>query len=133
MSANTAPIFPAAPVIGVATLTAAAVITTRTNIVGVAGLAVLTPVSTEGRRVDTIRVKSKATSVASILSVWLYDGVTSYLIDEIPVTAVVASNTAESFSVSRSYTDLVLPPTYQLYISETVQTDLTVFAMGGTY
>jgi hypothetical protein len=133
MAANTSPIFPASPVIGIATLTAAAAITTRTNIVGVTGLTVLTPVSTNGRRVDTIRVKVKATSVASNLFLWLFDGTTSYLIDELDITAVTAANTTDSFSLTRSYSDLILPPTYQLYVSQTVQTDLNVFAMGGAY
>lgn len=133
MTANTQPIFPAAPIIGVASLTAAAAITTRTNIVGNAGLAVLTTVSTNGRRVDTIRIKAKATSVASNLFLWLFDGVNSYLIDEFDITAVTAANTTDSFALSRSYTDLVLPPTYQLFVSQTVQTDLNVFAMGGSY
>jgi hypothetical protein len=133
MAANNSPIFPASPVIGIATLTAAAAITTRANIVGVAGLTVLTPVSTNGRRIDTIRVKAKAVSVASNLFLWLFDGTTSYLIDELDITAVTAANTTDSFSLTRSYSDLILPPTYQLYVSQTVQTDLNVFAMGGAY
>lgn len=133
MAANTAPIFPASPVIGIATLTAATAITARANIVGTTGLTALTVASTNGRRVDSIRVKSKATSVASIVFIWLYDGTTSYLIDELDVSAVTASTTVDSFSVTRSYSDWVLPATHQLYVSETVQTDLNVFAMGGAY
>lgn len=133
MAANIAPIFPLAPVISIATLTAATAITTRTNIVGTTGLTALTPASTNGRRVDSIRVKSKAISVASIVSIWLNDGTTSYLIDELDVSAVTASTTVDSFSLSRSYSDLVLPPTYRLYVSQTVQTDLSVFATGGEY
>lgn len=133
MAANNSPIFPASPLIGIATLTAAAVITARTNIAGVTGLAVLTPVSTNGKRIDAITIKSKATSVASILSIWLYNGTTSFLLDEIDVAAVVASNTVDSFTVTRNYSTLVLPPTFQLYVSQTVQTDLNVFAFGGDY
>jgi len=133
MPVNAAPIFPVAPIVGIATLTAATAVTTRANIVGTTGLSVLTATSTFGTRIDQITVKSKATSVASNVYIWMYNGTNSHLVDEIAVTAVTAGNTAESFSVSKTYNNLVLPPTFQLYVSETVQTDLTVFAFGGVY
>jgi hypothetical protein len=133
MAANIQPIFPASPVIGIATLTSATAITSRANITGTTGLVQLTPTSTNGKRVDSITVKSKATSVASIISIWIYNGTTSFLYDEIDVTAVTASTTVDSFSVRKTYSDLILPPTYQLYISQTVQTDVNVYANGGDY
>ncbi len=133
MAASTTPIFPSAPTVDIATLTSATAITSRANIVGTTGLTQLTPTSTNGKRVDNITVKSKATSVASIVGIWIYNGTTSFLFDEIDVTAVTASTTGDSFSASRAYTNLVLPPTCQLYVSETIQTDLSVFAFGGDY
>ncbi len=133
MAANVSPIFPETPVIGIATLTSATAITSRANITGTTGLVQLTPVSTDGKRIDSIRVKGKGTTVASILSIWLYNGTTSFLYDEIVIDAVTASNTAISDLGSRTYSDLALPPTYQLYVSQTVQTDVNVFANGGDY
>ena len=133
MAANVSPIFPETPVIGIATLTSATAITSRANITGTTGLVPLTPVSTDGKRIDSIRVKGKGTTVASILSIWLYNGTTSFLYDEIVIYAVTASNTAISDLGSRTYSDLALPPTYQLYVSQTVQTDVNVFANGGDY
>jgi hypothetical protein len=133
MAANINPIFPVAPVVGIATLTAVAVITSRANIVGTTGLTQLTPVSTEGKRVDAIQIKGKGTTVASQLFVWIYDGTNSYLYDEITIDAITASDTVESFSFTRTYQNLVLPATYKLYISQTVQTDVTAFAFGGDY
>jgi hypothetical protein len=133
MAANTQPIFPNTPVIGIATLTSATALTTRTNVVGTTGLTQLTPTSTNGKRIDAITVKGKATTVASNLFVWIYDGTTSYLFDEIDITAVTAGNTTDSFALTRNYSNLTLPATYQLYVSETVQTDVSVFAFGGNY
>lgn len=133
MAANVSPIFPETPVIGIATLTSATAITSRANITGTTGLVQLTPTSTDGKRIDSIRVKGKGTTVASILSIWLYNGTTSFLYDEIVIDAVTASNTAISDLGSRTYSDLALPPTYQLYVSQTVQTDVNVFANGGDY
>ena len=133
MTINYNPVFPVAPIVGIATLTSATAVTSRANITGTTGLTALTATSTNGTRVDAIAVKSKATSVASAIGVWISDGTTSYLFDEIDVSAVTASTTVDSFTTTRNYATLVLPPTYRLYISETVQTDVTVFAFGGTY
>ena len=135
MPANTLRIFPNIPVIGIATLTAATAITSRANITGTTGLVQLTPTSTNGKRIDVIRVKGKGTTVASNLFIWLYNGTTSFLFDEIDIPAITAANTTDSYTVSKVYSDtgLVLPPTYQLYVSETVQTDLNIFAHSGDY
>ena len=133
MPANTSPIFPLAPIVGIATLTSATAITSRANITGTTGLVKLTDTSTNGTRIDAITVKGKGTTVAICVDIWIYNGTTSFLFDEFDVTAISASTTVDSFTLSRTYSTLVLPPTYQLYISETVATDVTVFAFGGTY
>jgi len=133
MPANTSPIFPLAPIVGIATLTSATAITSRANITGTTGLVQLTATSTNGTRIDAITVKGKGTTVVSCVDIWIYNGTTSFLFDEFDVTAISASTTVDSFTLSRTYSTLVLPPTYQLYISETVATDVTVFAFGGTY
>lgn len=133
MPANTSPIFPGTPLIGRATFTSAAAITSRANIAGVTGLSQLVPAQANGARIDLITVKAKGTSVASNVFIWLSDGTTSMLFDEIDVTAVTASNTADSGSFSKSYSNLVLPAGWQILASQTVQTDLTVHAFGGAY
>ena len=133
MAANVQPIFPNAPIVGIATLTAAAALTARTNIAGTAGLVQLTATSTNGTRVDSIVIKGKGVTVASNVFIWIYNGTTAYLFDEFDVTAVAAGTTTDSVQLSKNYSNLVLPPTYQLFVSETVQTDLNVFAFGGVY
>jgi hypothetical protein len=133
MAANIQPIFPATPVVGIATLTSATAITSRANITGTTGLVQLTPTSTNGKRVDAITVKGKGTTVASNVHIWIYNGTTSFLFDEFDVTAITATNTVDSFTLTKTYANLALPATYQLYVSETVQTDVNVFAFGGDY
>lgn len=133
MAANTNPIFPLSPIVGIGTLTTATAITSRANITGTTGLVQLTATSTNGTRIDSISIKGKGTTVASIVSIWIYNGTTSFLYDEFDVSAITASTTVDSFSTTRLYQNFVLPPTYQAYISETVQTDLTAFAFGGAY
>lgn len=133
MAANSLPIFPNAPIIGVATLTSATVITSRANITGTTGLVQLTATSTNGTRIDAITVTGKGTTVASIVDIWIYNGTTSFLFAEISVAAVTPSTTTAATTSTTTFTTLTLPPTYQLYVSEQVQTDLNVFAFGGTY
>lgn len=133
MSANLAPIFPAAPVVGIASLTSATAITSRANITGTTGLTQLTATSTNGMRVDQITVSAKGTTAAGALDLWIYNGTTSFYFGSIDITANTASTTNDPFTAAKTFTTLVLPPTYQLFISESVSQDLNVFAFGGVY
>ena len=133
MAAGTTPIFPQVPIVGIGTLANATVVTSRNNITGTTGLTQLTATSTNGTRVDSITAKSSSVSTATNIFVWIYNGTTSYLFDEIDIPSVAAANTVDSALITKSYTTLTLPPTYQLYISQTVQANATVFAFGGTY
>jgi hypothetical protein len=135
MPANTSPIFPITPVIGIGSLVAATGLTTRANITGVAGLTRVLSTSNFGTRVDNITVKAQGQITnATNVFIWVYDGTTSYLFDELDMTtSTQVGNTTDSIYISKNYTNLVLPPTYQLYISETVQANLNVFVFGGQY
>ena len=136
MAANTNPIFPLTPIVGIATLTSATAITSRANITGTTGLVQLTATSTNGTKIDAITVTAKGTTVANIVDIWIYNGTTSYLYSEIVVSAITPSTTTVGFTTTVTYNNLVLPPTYQLYISEQVGTtsaDLNVIAFGGQY
>ena len=136
MAANTSPIFPLTPIVGIATLTAATAITSRANITGTTGLVQLTATSTNGTKIDAITVTAKGTTVANILDIWMYNGTTSFLYAEVSISAVTPSTTVQAFTTTVPFNNLVLPPTYQLYISEQVGTtsaDLNIIAFGGVY
>lgn len=122
--------------VGIATLTSPSAITTRTNITGTTGLVQLTPTSTNGKRVDFIRSQAKGTTAAGLLFLWLYNGTTSFLIDEIVVSAITPNTTQVGFKLDTSYLSLGsinLPPTYQLFVSSTVTQDFNITAHGGDY
>lgn len=127
------PVFAQTPVIGIATLTSPSAVTSRANITGVTGLTKLTDTTTNGLRVDGITVKGKGTSIAGVVFVWLYDGTTSYIIDEIDVSAVTGSTTLASFVGSKYPSGWILKPTQQLYVSISTVQDVNVFAFGGAY
>jgi hypothetical protein len=140
MAMTNAAVFPQLPATEIPTLTTPTAITSRANITGTTGLVQLTAIpSVNPKRVDAIVVKSKGTSLAGILTIWMYDGTTSYIYDEIDLTATTPSTTADSMKVTRNYLtnetqgSIQLKVTQQLYISTTVQQDLNVFATTGQY
>jgi hypothetical protein len=133
MPAGTSPIFPQAPIIGIASLVSNTAVTARTNIVGTTGLTQLTANSTNGTRVDFIEVQGQGTTVATIINIWLNDGTNSYLVEEISLPAATANTTSVASSNTISFTKLTLPPTQRLFVSQQVSANVTVFAFGGTY
>ena len=135
MTTTATPIFSQTPLVGKATLTSPTAITSRANITGTTGLVQLTPTSVNGKRMDWLRVIGKGTSLAGLLFVWLYDGTTATLIDEIALSAVTGSTTTAAVKVDTSYANagFNVPPSYQLFVSVTVAQDLNAYAFGGDY
>lgn len=133
MPANTTPVFALTPVIGIATLTSPTAVTSRANITGTTNLTLLDTAGTNGSRVSQIYIRAKETTVAGSVFIWIYNGTTSFLFDEFIVTAVTASNTAESFNTTRYYENLVLPTNFSLYVSSTIDQDFNVIAFGGDF
>jgi len=133
MAAGTSPIFPQVPIIGIASLVSNTAVTSRAVITGNTGLTQLTATSTDGTRIDAIEVVAQGNSVATNQCIWIYDGTKSYLFDEIAIPAVTANTVVAATANTITYTTLTLPPTYQLFTSQTVTSNVTVYAFGGTY
>ena len=131
MPVNTQPIFPLSPLVGVGNTIATS--TARANVVGTGTNTAVTPVSTNGKRIDAITVTCAASSAAACVTIWIYDGTNQYLFDEIPVAAVTASNTVPAFTATKYYPNLVLPPTYRLFAATTIAQNTSVFCFGGDY
>ena len=98
------PVFAVTPRIGaVSVSTADSSYTSPTNvgtlITGVAA----------GTRIAEIVVKSAATSAAAIVRIFLYDGTTYWLFDEVTIAAATGSSTVQQTRVSTTYTNLILP------------------------
>ena len=147
MAVTATPIFAQAPYIKSTSLAAAAACTTRaptaTASLAAANIVELTPVSTNGLRIDAIEVNAcssaiGATTAAQLVGVWVWDGTTAYLIDEIIVSAQTPSTTAAAFTITKQYSNLVLPAAFKLFVSTTVTTTasttaLQVTCFGGSY
>jgi hypothetical protein len=133
MPAGTNPIFPQTPLIGIGSLAGATGVTSRAPISGTTNLTLLANTSTNGTRVDAIRVTGQGTTTSTLIGIWINDGTNSYLYDEIAIAAVSASTTVQAAQNTITYTTLVVPSTYRLYCSQTVQSNVSVIAFGGQY
>jgi hypothetical protein len=122
----TDPAFAVVPRIGaVSVATADASYTAPTNvgtlITGVAA----------GTRVAEIVVKCAATSAAAIVRVFLFDGTSYWLFDEITVAAATGSATVQQTRVSATYSNLVLPnASWSVRVTTSVSQTTHVTAFG---
>lgn len=148
MAANISPIFPLTPYAVVTSLAAQTACTTRAPTaiasLAAANIVALVPAgSTNGRKIDTIRVKAASSSftaatAGNLVGIWYSDGVNATLEYEILVQVVTPSTTSQAFESEITIPNLVLPATHALYVSVSVTTTaattaLTVKASGGDY
>ena len=100
----TDPAFAVTPRIG-----SVAISTAETSLTAPTNVGTLITAVAAGPRIAEIVVKCAATSAASIVRVFLHDGTSYFLLDEIVVAAATSSNTGATTRVSTSYANLVLP------------------------
>lgn len=148
MAVTSTPIFAQTPYAKTLTLAAQTACTTRaptaTASLAGANITAFVPVSTNGLRIDSIQVNNCGTGIstvnaAQIVGVWMWDGTTAFLIQEILVTSTTPSTTAAAFTTTYNFPiPLNLPAAFALYASTTVTTTaagtaLQVTAIGGAY
>lgn len=123
------------PKIGSALLTTADTSLTAPTTVGTVFTA-----GASGSRIDYIDVQGVATTVASIVNLFIFDGTNYFLYTQIPVQVVTSSTTAPAFqAVISSNTNanilpINLPTGYSLRATTSItQTGVRVTALGGDY
>jgi glycogen debranching enzyme len=62
-----------------------------------------------GTRILSVNVQGTATTVASLVNLFLYDGTNWDLFDQVTISATTGSNTVKGYRLVTAYTDLVLP------------------------
>jgi diphthamide biosynthesis methyltransferase len=123
------------PKVGSALLTTADTSLTAPTTVGTVFTA-----GSSGSRIDYIEVMGVATTVAGLINLFIYDGSTYSLWQQIPVLAVTTSTTAASFTAvissnsNANVMPLTIPTGYSLRATTTVaQTGVRVIAYGGDF
>lgn len=127
--------YAATPRVGSANLTTADTSLTAPTTVGT----ILTAGSS-GTRIDYIDIQAVATTTASIINLFIFDGTNYILWTQVPVIAITSSTTAPAFqatlssNVNANLMPLILPTGYSLRAAVTVtQTGVRVTAQGGDF
>jgi hypothetical protein len=84
-----------------------------------------------GTRVAEIVVKCAATSAAAIVRIFLYDGTTYFLFDEVTIAAATGSSTVQQTRVSTTYNNLILPSaSWSVRVTTSIAQTTHVTALG---
>ena len=122
----TSPAFAVTPRIGAVSIATADSSYTAPSNVGT----LITGAST-GTRIAELVVKCAATSAAAVVRVFLYDGTTYWLFDEITVAAATGSSTVQQTRVSNTYNNLIIPSaSWSIRVTTSVAQTTHVTALG---
>ena len=122
----TSPQFAVTPRIGAVSIATADASYTAPSSVGT----LITGAST-GTRIAEIVVKNAATSAAAIVRIFLYDGSTYWLFDEVTIAAATGSSTVQQSRVSTTYNNLILPSSsWSVRVTTSVSQTTHVTALG---
>jgi len=125
MAAN--PSFISTPRIGVASVS-----TANTAIDGTGTITDLITGAAAGTRILEIDAQCSATSAAALINLFLWNGTTWTLFDQISITAATSSNTVKANRNFTAYTNLVLPDaTWKVGCTTTISQATRVYALGG--
>ena len=123
------------PKFGSATLTTADTSLTAPTTVGT-----IVTAGASGTRIDYIDIQGVATTVAGLINLFVYDGTTYVLWQQVPVIAITSSTTAPAFTAYLSSNSnsnimpLTLPTGHSLRAAASVaQTGVRVTAYGGDF
>lgn len=122
----TSPAFAATP-----RLASVNIATANTNRDGSGTVATLITGVAAGTRISEIVIKARVTTTAGQVRVFLYDGTTFYLFDEIAVAAASVSATVQATRVSTTYNNLILPSSsWSIRVSTHNAESIDVTALG---
>lgn len=121
-----------------ASLAAVTACTTRaptvTASLAAANIIAFVPVSTNGRRIDTISIKGDSSSFTSAtavqtVTIWMHDGTTAYPYKEVVTTLVTPSTTVASYESGPIPLGITLPAAFSLYMSTSISTTASTTAL----
>jgi hypothetical protein len=123
------------PKVGATTLT-----TANTALNGTGTLGTVITSGTIGSRIDSIQIISTATSTDTVINLFIFNGTTANLWQQIPLpaktlsTTVASSNVNISTNINIDFMPLILPTGHSLRAATSVtQTGIVVQAIGGDF
>jgi len=121
-------------VVGTQSVKVATVSSANTNRDGTGTIVDIFTAGAQGTLVELIRVIATGTTTAGQVRIFIHDGSTYMLYDEIAVTAITPSATVQAFEAELIPTKpLVIPTGFKLAASTHNAETFRVFATGGDY
>lgn len=120
------PVFAVTPIIGMAQVSAA-----NTNRDGTTGTYVtLVTAGASGTRIAEIVTQAAVTTTAGMVRLFLTDGSTTRMFDEVSIAAATVSATVKGNRVSTTYNNLVIPSGWSIRASTHNAEAINVWALG---
>lgn len=123
------PAFSSTPAAGAGLLPA----TADTSQTAPANVTIVLAAGANGTQIYELCCEPVGTTVAGLVNVFLFDGTTYHLYDQVPITASTVSQVAANPRVVRTYPNLILPNGWSLRVAGTVagnQSLVKVSALG---
>jgi hypothetical protein len=86
-----------------------------------------------GSRIDEIDITATGTTTSNVVRLWIYNGSTYYLFQEVIVSAITPSVTQAVFSSTLTFNNFMLPSGYSLRATTNNTEGYVVAAFGGDF
>lgn len=86
-----------------------------------------------GSRIDEINIIATATTTAGVVRLWIYNGTTYYLFEEILVSAITPSTSVATFNTTLTFNNFMLPTGHSLRATTNNSEGFNVIAFGGDF
>jgi hypothetical protein len=86
-----------------------------------------------GSRIDEINIIATATTTAGVVRLWIYNGTTYYLFEEILVSAITPSTTVATYNTTLTFNNFMLPTGHSLRATTNNSEGFNVIAFGGDF
>ena len=86
-----------------------------------------------GSRIDEVSISATGTTTAGVVRLFIYNGTTYYLLQEILVSAITPSTTLAVFSYDATFNNLMLPSGSSLRVTTNNAESFSVIAFGGDF
>ena len=117
----------------------AAISTANTNRDGTGTIGTVLTAGASGSRIDAVMLKATGTTTAGMIRLFVHNGTTAYLLNEIPVLANTPSSTAPAWEVQMNASTMsqlfpiILPTGFSLRASTNNAETFNVLAVGGDF
>lgn len=112
---------------------AAAISTADTSRTAPSNVGTLVTAGSSGSRVDEISITAAGTSTANVVRIFLYNGSTYFLKEEVLVTATTPSASVPAFTTTLRYDSFVIPNAWSVRVTTNNTETYHVTAFGGDF